>query len=32
MIVTDHSGLDYRLIRNHAATVVDTRNALRRKA
>jgi len=32
MIVTDHTGLDYGLIRTHAATVVDTRNALRRKA
>jgi UDP-N-acetyl-D-glucosamine dehydrogenase len=32
MIVTDHAGLDYGLIKTHAATVVDTRNALRRKA
>jgi UDP-N-acetyl-D-glucosamine dehydrogenase len=32
MIVTDHTGLDYGLIRTHAATVVDTRNALRRRA
>ncbi len=31
MIVTDHSGLDYGLIKAHAASVVDTRNALRRK-
>ena len=31
MIVTDHKGIDYGLIRTHAATVVDTRNALRRK-
>jgi UDP-N-acetyl-D-glucosamine dehydrogenase len=32
MIVTDHSGLDYDLIRRHARSVVDTRNALRRGA
>ena len=32
MIVTDHKGLDYGLIRTHAATVVDTRNALRPRA
>ena len=31
MIVTDHKGIDYGLIRTHAAMVVDTRNALRRK-
>ncbi|PYP42384.1 MAG: UDP-N-acetyl-D-glucosamine dehydrogenase [Gemmatimonadetes bacterium] len=30
MIVTDHSALDYELIRRHARAVVDTRNALRR--
>jgi UDP-N-acetyl-D-glucosamine dehydrogenase len=30
MIVTDHTNLDYALIREHAAVVVDTRNALRR--
>ena len=28
MIVTDHSGLDYGLIRREAKPVVDTRNAL----
>jgi UDP-N-acetyl-D-glucosamine dehydrogenase len=32
MIVTDHSALDYELIRRHARAVVDTRNALRRGA
>jgi len=32
MIVTDHKGLDYGLIRTNATTVVDTRNALRRRA
>jgi UDP-N-acetyl-D-glucosamine dehydrogenase len=31
MIVTDHKGLDYGLIKTHSATVVDTRNAIRRK-
>lgn len=30
MIVTDHSDLDYGLIRKHARAVVDTRNALAR--
>jgi UDP-N-acetyl-D-glucosamine dehydrogenase len=30
VIVTDHSSLDYELIRRHAEVVVDTRNALRR--
>lgn len=30
MIVTDHSHLDYELVRTHARTVVDTRNVLRR--
>jgi UDP-N-acetyl-D-glucosamine dehydrogenase len=30
MIITDHSSLDYELIRRHARSVVDTRNALRR--
>jgi UDP-N-acetyl-D-glucosamine dehydrogenase len=30
MIVTDHSGLDYGLIREHASLVVDTRHALAR--
>jgi UDP-N-acetyl-D-glucosamine dehydrogenase len=30
MIVTDHTGLDYGLIRASAKLVVDTRNALRR--
>ena len=32
MIVTDHKGLDWGLIKSHATTVVDTRNAIRRKA
>jgi UDP-N-acetyl-D-glucosamine dehydrogenase len=31
MVVTDHSSLDYELIRSHARVIVDTRNALRRK-
>jgi UDP-N-acetyl-D-glucosamine dehydrogenase len=30
MIVTDHSNIDYTLIRDHARLVVDTRNALTR--
>jgi UDP-N-acetyl-D-glucosamine dehydrogenase len=30
MIVTDHTGLDYGLIRQHAKLIVDTRNALAR--
>jgi len=30
MIVTDHSGIDYQLVRRQAKTVVDTRNALAR--
>jgi UDP-N-acetyl-D-glucosamine dehydrogenase len=32
MIVTDHTSLDYELIRNSARSIVDTRNALRRVA
>jgi UDP-N-acetyl-D-glucosamine dehydrogenase len=28
MIVTDHSAVDYRMIRRHAKLVVDTRNAM----
>ena len=32
MIVTDHKSLDWDLIKSHAKTVVDTRNAIRRKA
>jgi len=32
MIVTDHTGLDYGLIRREAKAVTDTRNALARKA
>jgi UDP-N-acetyl-D-glucosamine dehydrogenase len=28
MIVTDHSSVDYRMIRRHARLVVDTRNAM----
>jgi UDP-N-acetyl-D-glucosamine dehydrogenase len=32
MIVTDHKGLDWGLIKSRAKTVVDTRNAIRRKA
>jgi UDP-N-acetyl-D-glucosamine dehydrogenase len=30
MVVTDHSSLDYDLIRTHARCIVDTRNALAR--
>jgi UDP-N-acetyl-D-mannosaminuronate dehydrogenase len=30
VIVTDHTAIDYGLIARHAATVVDTRNALHR--
>ena len=30
MVVTDHTSLDYDLIRTHARCVVDTRNALAR--
>ena len=30
VIVTDHSSIDYDLLRRHARRVVDTRNALRR--
>ena len=32
VIVTDHTSLDYQLIRRHAKVVVDTRNALKRAA
>jgi UDP-N-acetyl-D-mannosaminuronate dehydrogenase len=32
MIVTDHTSLDYDLIRRHARCIVDTRNALARSA
>jgi UDP-N-acetyl-D-glucosamine dehydrogenase len=28
MIVTDHSAVDYRMIKRHARLVVDTRNAM----
>ncbi len=31
MVVTDHTSLDYELVRAHARVVVDTRNALGRK-
>jgi len=30
VIVTDHSNVDYQLVKRHARIVVDTRNALRR--
>ena len=30
MIVTDHTNLDYAMVKRHAAVVVDTRNALAR--
>ena len=32
VIVTDHSNLDYDLLRSHANRIVDTRNVLNRKA
>ncbi|MGH7559923.1 MAG: nucleotide sugar dehydrogenase, partial [Gemmatimonadales bacterium] len=32
MIVTDHDAVDYGLVRKHARRVVDTRNALARRA
>jgi UDP-N-acetyl-D-glucosamine dehydrogenase len=32
MIVTDHKGVDWGLIKANATTVVDTRNAIQRKA
>ncbi len=32
MIVTDHSGVDYRMIKRTAKLVVDTRNAIPREA
>lgn len=28
LIVTDHSNIDYEMVRKHASLVVDTRNAL----
>ena len=28
LIVTDHSAVDYRMIKRHARLVVDTRNAM----
>ena len=32
MIVTDHTAVDYRMIRRHAKLVVDTRNAMPKEA
>ncbi|MDQ3208336.1 MAG: nucleotide sugar dehydrogenase, partial [Gemmatimonadota bacterium] len=32
MVVTDHSAVDYRMIKRHARLVVDTRNALPKEA
>jgi UDP-N-acetyl-D-mannosaminuronate dehydrogenase len=32
VIVTDHSSLDYDLLRSRATRIVDTRNVLNRKA
>ncbi len=32
MVVTDHSSLDYEMVRREARCIVDTRNALRRRA
>jgi UDP-N-acetyl-D-glucosamine dehydrogenase len=29
VVATDHSGLDWALVRAHARVIVDTRNALR---
>jgi UDP-N-acetyl-D-glucosamine dehydrogenase len=31
LIVTDHSAIDFDMVRKHASAVVDTRNALRRR-
>ena len=31
IVVTDHSDLDYELVRRHGRVIVDTRNALRRR-
>jgi UDP-N-acetyl-D-glucosamine dehydrogenase len=31
IVVTDHSNLDYELVRRHGRVIVDTRNALRRR-
>ena len=31
LIVTDHSTIDFEMVRTHARSVVDTRNALRRR-
>jgi UDP-N-acetyl-D-glucosamine dehydrogenase len=32
MVVTDHSAVDYRMIRRHARLVVDTRNVMPKEA
>ena len=32
MIVTDHTAVDYRMIRRNARLVVDTRNAMPKEA
>ncbi|MES2772314.1 MAG: hypothetical protein V4623_10160, partial [Pseudomonadota bacterium] len=32
MIVTDHTAVDYRMIKRHARLVVDTRNAMPKNA
>ncbi len=32
MVVTDHSSVDYRMIKRHAKLIVDTRNAIPREA
>ena len=31
MVVTDHTAIDYQLVKKHSALVVDTRNALARR-
>jgi UDP-N-acetyl-D-glucosamine dehydrogenase len=32
MVVTDHSSVDYRMVKRHAKLIVDTRNAIPREA
>jgi UDP-N-acetyl-D-glucosamine dehydrogenase len=32
MVVTDHSSLDYRMVKRHAKLIVDTRNAIPKEA
>jgi UDP-N-acetyl-D-mannosaminuronate dehydrogenase len=32
IVVTDHSNIDYELVRRHGRAIVDTRNALRQRS